>query len=166
MNEPSTTDLLTGIRFLQGLPGDLISELAGIGEVVTFPAGSVIFQQGEEAATLYLLIDGNVSLEICAPGVGCKRVLTVASGELLGWSPVLEHGRMTATARTLTEVRAVAFSGNQVLAMCEKEPRFGHQFMKCAALALAKRLSATRLQLLDVFGTQMPNATGQTTRSE
>ncbi|MDA1052147.1 MAG: cyclic nucleotide-binding domain-containing protein [Planctomycetota bacterium] len=158
MTEPSVTDSLRGIQFLRDLPAELIDQLAGIAQVAEFPAGTVIFRQGDAASTLYFVVEGNVSLEICAPGVGCKRILTVGPGELLGWSPVLEHSRLTATARTISAVQAIALSGPQVLAICEQNPRLGYEFMKRAALALAKRLNATRLQLLDVFGTQMPAA--------
>jgi len=148
-------ETLRGIQLLQELPDDLLTPLAAISHIMEFPAGAVIFRQGEAATTIYLLVDGNVALEICAPGVGCKRILTVAPGELLGWSPVLEQDRLTATARALSATRAIAVDGPQVLAICEQNPRFGYEFMKRAALTLARRLNATRLQLLDVFGTQM-----------
>ena len=164
MTQLNVADTLRGIQFLRDLSPELIDQLAGVAQVVEFPAGAVIFRQGEVASTLYLVVDGNVSLEVCAPGVGCKRILTVGPGELLGWSPVLEQGRLTATARSISATQTVAFSGPQILAICEQNPRFGFEFMKRAALALAKRLNATRLQLLDVFGTQMPGATDE--RSE
>jgi CRP-like cAMP-binding protein len=164
MTETNAADTLRGIQFLRDLSEELIEQLAGVARVVEFPAGTVIFRQGDVASTLYLVVEGNVSLEVCAPGVGCKRILTVGPGELLGWSPVLEQGRLTATARSISATQTVAFSGPQVLAICEQNPRFGYEFMKRAAMALGKRLNATRLQLLDVFGTQMPAAADE--RSE
>lgn len=159
-------ETLRGIQLLQELPDDLLQQLATIARVVEFPAGAVIFRQGDAATTIYLVVEGNVALEICAPGVGCKRILTVAPGELLGWSPVLEQDRLTATARALTATRAVAVDGPQVLAICEHNPRFGYEFMKRAALTLARRLNATRLQLLDVFGSQMARAPDERTPEE
>ncbi len=108
------------------------------------------------ATTFYLLLEGTVSLEICAPAVGCKRILTIESGELLGLSPALGEPRMAATARALTDVLAVGLNAAGCLALCEAEPRFGYELMKRTALALAKRLSATRLQLLNVYGDEMP----------
>lgn len=164
MNHIDVIETLRGIQFLRDLSDELIDQLAEVAQIVEFPAGTVIFRQGESASTLYLVVEGNVSLEVCAAGVGCKRILTVGSGELLGWSPVLEQGRLTATARAMSDAQAVAFSGPQILAICEQNPRFGYEFMKRAALALGKRLNATRLQLLDVFGTQMPAAADE--RSE
>jgi CRP/FNR family transcriptional regulator, cyclic AMP receptor protein len=161
--ELNVADALRGIQFLRDSSDDLIDELASVAQVVEFSDGSVIFRQGDTASTMYLVVEGNVSLEICAPGVGCKRILTVGRGELLGWSPVLEQSRLTATARTLSGVQAIAFSGPQIIAICEQNPRFGYWFMKRAAMALAKRLNATRLQLLDVFGTKMPAAADERT---
>lgn len=68
---------------------------------------------------------------------------------------------MTATARSLTKSQAIAMRGPQVLALCEQNPQLGYEFMKRAARALAKRLNATRLQLLDVYGTQLPAASDE-----
>jgi CRP-like cAMP-binding protein len=69
-----------------------------------------------------------VSLEICAPGVGCRRILTVAAGELLGWSPVLGQEYMTASARALTPTKVVAADAREILAICDQNPRFGYEF--------------------------------------
>lgn len=158
MTQAVAVETLRAIQFLHELPDELLGQLAPIARVVEVPAGTVIFRQGDVAGSIYLVIEGSVSLEICGPGVGCKRILTVGAGELLGWSPVLEQERLTATARALAATRAVELSGPQVIAMCERHPRFGYEFMKRAALALSKRLNATRLQLMDVYGTQMPQA--------
>lgn len=149
---------LRGLHVLQEMPEELLRELASIARRESFPSGSVIFRQGDPAQTIFLVMEGSVSLEICAPGVGCRRILTIAPGELLGWSPVLEHEKLTATARALSATRTIALDGRQVLALCEHNPRFGYEFMKRAALALARRLNATRLQLLDIFGSQMARA--------
>ena len=83
MTEPTVLETLRGIQFLRDLSDELIDQLAGVAQVVEVPAGTVIFRQGEAASTLHLIVQGNVSLEICAPGVGCKRILTVGEGEFL-----------------------------------------------------------------------------------
>lgn len=158
MTESDIETLLRGLMFLEDLPDDLVKQLATISRIVDVPMGTVLFRQGEPARAIYLIVDGTVSLELCASTVGCKRILTVGSGELLGWSPVLEQQRLSATARTITPVRAVEIDGLQAVALCRHDPQFGYELMKRAALALAKRLNATRLQLLDVYGSQMPVA--------
>jgi CRP-like cAMP-binding protein len=137
--------------FVDGMADEDLMQMSSIAEHVEYPCGKVIFRDGDPATHVYIICDGKVSLEICGPGVGCRRILTVTGGELLGWSPALEQSRMTATARTLTPVTAVEVSGQQLLTLCEHNPRFGYVFMRRTALELARRLTATRMQLLDLF---------------
>jgi len=154
------SDLLETLRhidLLKGVSEEELRQIASIAEEADFAEGTLIFRENSPAGHLYLIVEGNVSLEICAPSVGCRRILTVGKGELLGWSPVLENARFTATARAMTDVRTIRIQGQHLLALCESDHSLGYHFMQRAALALAKRLSATRLQLLNVFGNEMPN---------
>lgn len=149
-------DALQALYIFDGLDAAQFQKLADIAECVEFPERKLIFREGDAATDVYFVTSGSVALEICARGRGCRRILTVGEGELLGWSPVLEQQRLSATARALTTTQAIKMNGRQILTICEHDPSFGYEFMKRAALALAKRLSATRLQLLDVFGEEMP----------
>jgi len=156
MTEKKLLDTLGELAFLRGIDQQYLAQIADIAKIVSFPEGKVVFREGEPASKLYLVVSGSVSLEISTPGVGKKRILTVSDGELLGWSPVLEQTRLTASARTLKPTEAVEISGGQILTLCEHNPGFGYEFMRRAALALAQRLTATRIQLLDVFGSELP----------
>jgi CRP/FNR family cyclic AMP-dependent transcriptional regulator len=146
-------ETLRGLEFLRGVADEHVKELASLSKVVDFPEGTIVFSEGEPALHCYLIVDGSVLLEICGPA-GCTPILTVGEGELLGWSPVLGAAQLTSTARTRTSTRAIQLSGRELLTLCEQIPEFGYQFMRCTALALAKRLTATRLQLLDLYGAE------------
>ncbi len=156
-NGENLVDVLREVAFLGGIDEEYLGQIAAVARKVEFPEGKVIFREGEPATDIFLITRGTVSLEICAPGFGCRRIMTVGQGELLSWSPVLEQTRLTATARVLSPTTAVQISGNQIVALCEHNPRFGYEFMRRAALALAKRLSALSMQLMDVYGTQLPS---------
>jgi CRP-like cAMP-binding protein len=155
MNVEVLQKALRDSGFLTDAPEEHLVRLAEIAKPVEFESGQVIFREGDVAVDVYIILAGSVSLEICAPGVGCRRIVTLDGGDLLGWSPLLEQMRLTATARAITPTKAVALSGHQVLALCEHDPKLGYDFMRRAALAMGRRLTATRMQLLDVFGTQM-----------
>jgi CRP-like cAMP-binding protein len=58
---------------------------------------------------------------------------------------------MTATATALEPVRTVAFDGEKLRSLCDQQPDIGYHLMNQLAVALSRRLLATRLQLLDVF---------------
>lgn len=158
MADTSLVDTLRSLGFLNGIADEHLEKIASVAEIREFDNGKVVFREGEPAEFLYLITSGSVSVEVCAPGVGCRRILTVRPGELLGWSPVLEQSRLTATARTLKPTQAIRIRGSQLLTLCEHNPQFGFEFMRRTALALAKRLKAARLQLLDVYGAESPAA--------
>ena len=147
---------LTGIEFLHDFSDEDLEQLAKVARISDFDALETIFPEGAVADSVYLVVSGKVSLEICAPGVGCKRILTVGPGELLGWSGLLEESRLTATARALEPTRVVRLNSALLAALCQHDPRFGYELMRRALAAVAVRLNATRIQLLDVYGSQFP----------
>ena len=158
MSDPQVLNMLRQLHLLEGVSEEHLEELAAIAHCVDIPEGKTIFREGEAATTVYLIVSGRVALDIYAPGVGCKRILTVTEGELLGWSPLLDAEQLTATARTIVPTRTIAIAGEDIRALCQDHPRFGYDFMRCTALALGKRLSATRLQLLNLYGEDLPKS--------
>jgi CRP-like cAMP-binding protein len=148
--------LLEKVGFLEGLPPEYLEPLARTGKVADVPANEVLFEEGQKSANLYLMLEGKVALEIWLTGQGTKVIQTVGPGRLLGWTPVLAQGAMTATARAVEPSRVIALNALQVLEACNKNPSFGMEFMRRTALALSRRLHATRMQLLQVCEDAMP----------
>jgi CRP-like cAMP-binding protein len=151
MNEGNLLTALSETDFLFDMTWDDLERLAAISTLCDFQPGDVIFREGGPARHAYIVIFGNVSLEICATGKGCQRILTVGRGELLAWSAILEQPRLTATARAITAARLVQIDAAQFAEVCNRNPTFGYQMMRRTAKALAHRLTATRVQLLDVY---------------
>jgi CRP-like cAMP-binding protein len=148
-------DVLKGLRFLQDIPDAYLQELAGLAELKDLSVQTVVFREGQTSASIYLVVQGSIAVEVSIPGRGSTPVHTVGAGELLGWSPVLGSGLMTGTARVVTPARVVVMNAAQLRAVCEHNPRFGMEFLRRTAQALAVRLNATRLQLLDVYRAEL-----------
>lgn len=159
MNQPVDPESLRGIRFLVGLSETQLEQLANVSRFVSFSAGEVIFREGDPTDHVLLVATGSVALELCAPAIGCHRILTAGAGELLGWSAVLEQASLTASARTLEPVTAVRIPSVDLLALCRDDCQLGFEIMRRTALTLAKRLRASRLQLTDMYSTQRAAAT-------
>jgi CRP-like cAMP-binding protein len=147
---------LEQIDFLEGIPAEYLRPLARVAEVVEAPAGEVLFRQGEKSPSIYLLLEGEVALEIWVAGRGSCRIQTAGPGRLLGWTPLLADGLMTAGAKTLTPCRVVAINAMQVLEACAHNPHFGMELMRRTALALSRRLNATRQQLVEAYEEAVP----------
>jgi CRP-like cAMP-binding protein len=151
MSGEELIETLRGATFLDGLADEHLRALAGIAEQVNASEGSVVFREGDEHPATYLVVRGAVALEVRARGRETTRLQTVGPGEVLGWSPVLGRDAMTATARALAPAALLRFDAGRLLALCEADPRFGFEFMKRTARALSRRLTAARLQMLDVY---------------
>lgn len=147
---------LRKLEFFRGIADEDLQRLASISRRVDFAAHHDIFREYEPAKEVYMITRGKVSLVICAPNVGCRQLMEVGPGELMGWSSLVGQSRLSDTARTLTASEAIAIDGERLLALCTEEPRFGFEFMHRVAQTLTKRLNATRLQLLSMGGLQLP----------
>jgi CRP-like cAMP-binding protein len=151
MSPQEVREALGGLRFGANLSTATTAKLADLLQISEFPEGAVVFEEGADHPWCYIVIAGEVALEMCVPGRGCSRILTVGPGDLLAWSALLAAGKMTATAIAMTPIRLFALSAPSVLALCEVDREFGYEMMCETAKALAKRLVATRLQLLDLY---------------
>lgn len=152
MDKHEVLEHLHMVRFFHDVDAVQLEKIADIAKVVFYQDNDIVFREGGPPGHVFFLVAGGVSLEMCAPGIGCKKVLTVGPGEILGWSAVLEQTRLTATARATSPTSMVQVHAGLLLSMCDHNPQFGYEIMRRTALALAKRLSATRIQLLDLYG--------------
>jgi CRP-like cAMP-binding protein len=156
MSRNVLSQTLEEIQFLRDIAPEHLEKIAEIATIRDYGAQETVFREGDLAANMYLVVSGIVTLEICAAGAGCKQILTLGPGDLSGWSSFLGQSRYTARARTPQPARLVEIRVAQLMELCDRNPRFGYELMRRTAVALAKRLSATRMQLLNVFGEQLP----------
>ncbi|GIX05567.1 MAG: cyclic nucleotide-binding protein [Planctomycetaceae bacterium] len=138
-------------EFLREMPVAVREELATIAQSRTFLAGAVVFREGQLHDALHIVARGRVRLEIEVPERGRMPVMTVGPGDILGWSPVFGHSPMTATAIAEDEVHTIALPGEALRERCQTRYDIGYPVMKQLALALARRLTATRREMFNVI---------------
>ena len=85
------------------------------------------------------------------PGRGKQRILSLAAGDVLGWSPLWGSESMSATATALQDSVLYVATASELRALCEADHELGYYLMREVACSLGKRLLATRLQMLDLF---------------
>ncbi len=157
MVDPTTVaDLLAETAFASHFSAHVVQALAGLAEETDLPAGAYLFREGDVHPRVYLVCTGRLALEMHVPGRGSVRILTLEGGDLAAWSALLGEGRMTASAMALEPSRLLAFDGPRLQAACAADAQLGYEIMHGLAKALARRLVATRLQLLDLYMQQPP----------
>jgi CRP-like cAMP-binding protein len=77
----------------------------------------------------------------------------VGEGELAGVSWLIPPYRWTYDARAVEDTRAIAVNARCLRERCEDDHDLGYEMMKRFMPVLIQRLQATRLQILDVYGT-------------
>jgi len=144
--------LLNRHEFFRGLDPGYMKLVAGCASNVRFGEGEFLLREGDPAVRFFLIRHGKVAIEIAAPGRGPVTVQTVAEGDVVGFSWLLEPHRYEFDARAISPVRAFALDGVCLRGKCEDDPRLGFDLMQRFARIAVQRLQATRLQLLDVYG--------------
>jgi CRP-like cAMP-binding protein len=152
----STFALLKLAHFFDDLCEDDLRKIADLATLEQRGAGTVLFREGMVSDTLFLMIQGTVALDMHVPQRGQVRMLTIGPGEVLAWSALLTDQRMTAMATTLEETTLISVPGQKLRELCEADRDIGYAVMRRMAVALAHRLLATRLQLLDLFRETQP----------
>jgi CRP-like cAMP-binding protein len=148
--------ILEEMHFSADLPPEVVEKLAAESAIQRVSAGAVVFREGGKNDNLYLVHTGRVALEMNFPGRGAVRILTLGPGEMVGWSSLLDHGKMTAGAVAVEDTELVVAPAIKLRELSETNRDFGFHLMRQMAGALAKRLVATRLQLLDLFADAPP----------
>jgi CRP/FNR family cyclic AMP-dependent transcriptional regulator len=145
--------LLADHPFFHGLEPGYLELLTGCALNVHFNAGTYIFHEGETAAHFYILRQGKVALEIQSAQRGPIVIETIETGEVLGWSWLFPPYRWHLNARTIEPTRAIMFDGVCLRNKADQDHDLGYELVKRVASVMMKRLQATRMQLLDVYGT-------------
>lgn len=138
--------------FGAGLDGASQARLATFAREYEAVAGTKLLREGEEARELSVLLHGRVSLSEHVPGRGPITILTVEPGDIFGWSAVMPPFRATSTVTALDAVHVVAFDGARLRAAARADNALAADLYQQILEAVARRLLATRRQLLELSG--------------
>jgi len=140
--------------FFAGVDEAFCKLVCGCAKNVRFEAGQYLFHEGDAAEWFYLLRHGRVALQLTAPGRGAVTFQTVGEGEIVGVSWLIPPYRWSYDAKAMELTRAIAIDATCLRQKCEADHDLGYEMMKRFMPILIQRLQATRLQILDVYGTR------------
>lgn len=145
-------ELIASSRVFAGMEDDDLALIAGCGQNVGFEEGELLFREGGNADTFYLVRRGRVALELHTPHQGGLVIDTADPGDVVGWSWLFPPYRWTYDARAAEKVRAIAFDGACLRGKCVEDPRLGYELMQRFAQVMVDRLQHARFRLVDVYG--------------
>ncbi len=153
MQVENLTEILRRHPFLAQLSDAHMEILVGCASNVQFSEGAYVIQEGQAANKFYLIRSGRVALTVQDNPRGPIRIQTVGPGEVLGWSWLVAPFRWHFSGVAVADVHAFALDGECLRTKCSNDHDFGFEMMSRLVRVIERRLEATRLQLLDMYGT-------------
>jgi uncharacterized membrane protein len=126
-------ELLKGISLFEGLADDDLHALASSVTARPFKAGQLIFNQGDAAGQMYIVVDGHVNIHL--PGEGSMRVSLkdVTKGEYFGELALFDEKPRSASALATTDATLLELTRDMLSNYLERRPR--------AAMAILRTMS-------------------------
>jgi len=113
--------------------------------VESFPEGKTIFNQGEKAVRLYVLVEGAVDLTIkTEEKIDFMTSKIEKEGAVFGMPSLIEPFRFNVTAICSKPSKVLVLDANHIKKRIEEDPKMGMEVMKKLASIYFNRLNDLR----------------------
>jgi CRP/FNR family transcriptional activator FtrB len=116
-------EIMARVPLFAGLTPEALADIAGQSKVSRVPRGSTLFHQGDPAAVLHVLLDGQVALMAAVEGGGEQTMLEILdAGESFIAAALLTGKPYLMSAVTLTPCRLMEIPRNPLLSSLRSNP--------------------------------------------
>lgn len=143
-------ELLRRYPFFALLTDEQLKAIAMIAEEKTYPKETLLLKENTAANKLILLVEGDVDLIFSGGGEGAivnALVGSIAPGEMLGVSSLIEPYTYISSAKATVPVKVVEIDGPAVRALMQVDRLLGYALMRNVAAAVLERLKYTQVEL-------------------
>jgi CRP/FNR family cyclic AMP-dependent transcriptional regulator len=126
-----------------------LEEVAKLGTVEKRGAGSRVVTEGSDAAAVYLIKKGKVSVRMKSRDGHEVMVDELGPGDLVGWSAVLGHKAFRADVWTVEDSELIVVDGAGLQKLFEQNNHIGYRAVRIIAEVVASRLENLRAKLVD-----------------
>lgn len=138
--------------FFEDFDDQDIELIAGCGKHEVFKEDEIIAHEQEDADRFYLIKSGMIGVSMPIPNHDNQIIQTLDDNEIFGWSWLFPPYKWTAQAIALKETHTISLDGKCLRSKLDSNPALGYKLMKRFSLLISKRLNASRLQVLDIYG--------------
>jgi CRP-like cAMP-binding protein len=149
----SSTYKITDFSLFSGLGPEDAERIQGSSMMRHFPANARIFDEGERALGLYLVLTGSVKIFKVSPR-GHEQVLAVLGpGQTFAEAPVFQGGGYPASSQSLEESELIFVEREALLKLLRSDPEMALRMMAGMAFKLRRLVSLVEdLTLRDARG--------------
>jgi CRP/FNR family transcriptional regulator, cyclic AMP receptor protein len=139
------------IDILSGLGREQRQLVRDLGRIEYYESSVAICLEGSEARKLYLIEEGHVAVESKIGRDLHFPTSIIHTGEVFGWSALVEPYVYTASVRTLSKTRVIAIEQKALMSLMQGDPSLGFIITQNLAKIVASRLRRVELALVGTF---------------
>jgi len=135
------TDTIQHIPWFFGLTPEQIERLANIGKLYQVDTGNHIYDEGARQDYLYIVVSGQISMDLHIPTYGVLHAYTAEPLDIVGWDPLAPVIRQRLSDAVANEpTLLLAFPGDAFREMCETDRDFGYAIYRRMTNVVSTRL--------------------------
>lgn len=145
--EPSTVrelDLFTGMRDAE------IKEVLDVCQIEAVPAGQMIYDPANRRQALYMLLEGELEVDLPLPGLGERMLLTIQPHGVFGEVGFFHPGPHSAMVKCVENAQLLRLDRPAFIQLTEDDAMAALKLTINAAGLLAARLAATDQWMINV----------------
>jgi len=159
-------EIYAGLNLFHDLTADQLRILDSLFLHCRFPSGTTIFDQGQPATNLYILVEGEVVISYKPYDGPPLTVARIQSGGVFGWSAALGRSMYTSSALASSECGMLCIPGTALHVFCERYPDTGALLLERLAGVIAARLNNTHTEILSILTRGMDLSDNSCRRTE
>ena len=141
-------DILDQLPLFEGFDPEQLALLSPLFVPCDYYPNIMIFEQGDPAEFLYLVVVGEVIVNFKPDDGPPITVARVLPGGVVGWSAALGSRAYTSGALCTAYTQLLRVRGSDLRKLCEQCPEIGTLILERLAEVIAQRLSNTHEQVV------------------
>lgn len=148
------TSILKQADIFDDLTDTQLELIASVCQEQRFERDAVIFEENTPGDVLYVIVDGEVDIEVDPRSIGKAdasgpyRIATLRRGQSFGEVSLVDQGVRSASARCARHnTHLLVIPRDKLIFLCDTYPQLGYRLMRNLAADLAMKIRNTDLQI-------------------
>jgi CRP/FNR family cyclic AMP-dependent transcriptional regulator len=142
---------LESVPLFRDVDDNILQLLEPLFDPYAFTAGTVIFEQGDPAHYLYLVLEGTIEIRYKPYDGPPLTITSLAQGSIIGWSAVIGNSTYTSGAISKDDCQTIRMSSRDLHKLCAKEPEAGRIILNLLAESVSPRWQDAQSQIQDLL---------------
>jgi CRP-like cAMP-binding protein len=142
---------LSFVSFFRNLTSEQLAQIVPLIEPCRFSKDDFIFEQGELAESLFIVVQGEVNIRYKAYDGPEMSVARVGPGGIFGWSAALGREYYTSSAICMEDSQIFRISGRSMRHMCDENPETGVVLLERLAMGISGRETHKQNQVVTML---------------